>query len=133
MWLGSGTCVIGCTRIEYKNAADFRDGLWVLVCGMRGRHDQLRLRAIHMRTPIRHDAVAGVRSVASAPVPHDGVIRDAGRDWDRVDRFHEAIVGREGIHAIRDPFELEVARLESDEFKCRVAHAEQRRGCSYEA
>ena len=104
-------------RIEHKNAVDFLNGLRVLVCGMRGRHDQLRLRAIHMRTPVRHDAIAGVRSVASAAVPHDGVIRDAGRDWDCVDRFHEPVVGREGIHAIGDPFELEVARLESGEFK----------------
>jgi hypothetical protein len=40
------------------------------------------------------------------PVSHDGVIRDAGRNRYGVDRFHEAVVGRKGIHAIEDALSL---------------------------
>ncbi len=82
-----------------------------------GRDDEFGLRAVQVRAPIRHDAVAGIRSVASAAVAHDGVIRDAGRDRDGVDRFHEAVVRRERIHAVRDAFELQVARVEGGDFQ----------------
>src|SRR5271156_6372289 len=86
-----------------------------------------------MRTPVWHDTVAGIWCVASAAITHDRVIGDTGRDRDRVDRFHEAVVWREGIHAIGDPFELKVARVKSGYFKGGSARAEQRRGSSYEA
>jgi hypothetical protein len=56
--------------------------------------------------------------------PHDGVIRDTGRDRDRIDRFDEAVVGRERIHAIGDAFELQVARIKGTGFKDFVARAE---------
>ena len=98
-------------RIELKNAINFRDGLRVLVGGMGGWHDELGFRAIHMGGPIWQNAVAGVWRVASAPVSHDGVIWDAGRSRDCVDRFHEPVVRRKGIHAIGDAFELERSLL----------------------
>jgi hypothetical protein len=66
-------------------------------------------RSVHVRTPVRHDSIGGIRSVTSAPVAHNGVIRDAGRDRDRVDRDHKAVGRREGVHAGYAP-ELQLAR-----------------------
>ena len=109
--------------MEHENAADFVDGLRVLVCGVTGGHDELGLRAIHVRTPVRHDTVAGVWCIAFASVPHDGVIGDAGCNRDRVDRFHEAVVWGERVHAIRHPFELQVARVKGGDFNDGIARA----------
>ena len=86
---------------------------------------QLGLCAVHMRAPIRHDAVAGIRSIPSASVAHDGVIRDARRDRDGVDRLHETIVGREGVNAIRDAFELQVAGMKGRDLQSVVARAQE--------
>ena len=71
----------------------------------------------------RHDTVAGVWRIAFASVPRDGVIGDAGCNRDRVDRFHEAVVWREGVHAIGDAFELQVARLKGGDFNDGIARA----------
>jgi hypothetical protein len=101
---------------ELENVADFLDGLRVLMCGVAGRHDKLGLRAFHVRTPVRQHTVAGIWCVAFAAVPYNRVISDAGRDRDRVDRFHETVVWREGIHAIRNALELQVAEIKDANF-----------------
>ena len=67
-------------------------------------------RSVHVRTPVRHDSIGGMRSVAFASVAHDGVIRDTGGDRDRVNRYNEAVCRRERIHAVGYSFELELAR-----------------------
>ena len=105
-------------QIEHENAADFLNGLGVLVCGVARGNDKLGLGALHVRTPIGHDTVGGIGSVASAPVAHDGVIRDSGRNRDLVDRYHEAVRRREGIHAVGYAFELQLARAKCGNLKC---------------
>src|SRR5215472_6481859 len=80
------------------------------MCAMTRGDDKLGLGPVHVRTPVRHDSIGGIRSVAFAPVAHNGVIRDTGRDRDRVDRYHEAVGRREGIHAVGYSFELQLAR-----------------------
>ena len=102
--------------IDLENPAYFLDGLRILVRGVGGRHDELGLRALHMRTPVRHDTVAGVWCIALAAVSHNRVISNTGRDRDRVDRLHETIVWRQGIHAIRNAFELQVAEIKGANF-----------------
>ena len=89
------------------------------MCRVAGWHDELGLRAFHVRTPVRHDTVAGIWCVAFAAVPHNRVIWNARRDRNRVDRFHEAVVWSEGIHTIRDVLELQVVRVNDG-----IAHAE---------
>jgi hypothetical protein len=59
-------------QIEHENAADFLNCLGVLVCGVARGNDKLGLGALHVGTPIGHDTVGGIGSVASAPVAHDG-------------------------------------------------------------
>ena len=97
------------------------------MCRVAGRHDELGLRAFHVRTPVRHDPVAGIRRVAFAAVPHNRVIWNARRDRNRVDRFHKAVVWSEGIHTIRDALELQIARVKGGGFNDGIAHAEERR------
>src|ERR1700682_5671000 len=66
-----------------------------------GWDDQLRLRAIQMRAPIRDDAVAALGCVAPAAVADDRVIWNAGGDRKFVDQLHEAIVRVERIDTVR--------------------------------
>jgi hypothetical protein len=56
-------------RIENENTTYFLDGLGVLVRAVAGGHDELGLRALYMRAPVRYDAVAGIWCVAFAAVP----------------------------------------------------------------
>ena len=59
-----------------------------------------------MTAPVRHKAITahglGVILVSTlATVANDGVVGNVLVDWNRVDDFHEPIVRRKGIHAIR--------------------------------
>ena len=93
---------------------------------MGRRNNALGLCAVHMRAPVRHDTVARIRSIPSTSVAHDGVIRDARRDRDGVDRLHETIVGRQGVNAIRDAFEFQVAGMKSGDLQNGTARAQER-------
>ena len=96
------------------------------MCAVTRGNDKLGVRAVHVRTPVRHDTIGGIRSVASAPVAHDRVIRDAGRDRDRVDRYHEAVCRREGIHAVGYAFQPELARPKGSYLNCVPARLQER-------
>ena len=113
-------------QIEHENASDFLNGLGVLVCRVTRGNDQLGLGALHVRTPVGHDTVGGIGSVASAPIAHDRVIRDAGRNRDLVDRYHEAICRREGIHAVGDTSEFQLPRSKGGNPKNVPAGIEER-------
>jgi hypothetical protein len=80
------------------------------MCGVTRGNDKLGLSAIHVRTPVGHDTIGGIRRVALAPVAHYRVIRDAARHRDRIDRYNEAVCRREGIHAIGYAFQSQLAR-----------------------
>jgi hypothetical protein len=89
-----------CTRHERENAADFLDGLRVLVRAVTRRDDALGRSAVQVRAPVRDDAVAGIWRVTFASIPDYGVIGDARCDRYCVDRFHKRTVGRERIHRV---------------------------------
>src|SRR5436190_18714278 len=63
-------------RMKFEDAKHFPDGLGILVRAVVARRNKLRISAVHMGTPILHEAVAGVRRVAPATVADDGVIRN---------------------------------------------------------
>ena len=113
-------------QIHHENATDFLNGLGILVRIVTRGNDQLRLSALHVRTPVRHDTVGGLRSVASAPVTNDRVIWDTRRDRNLVDRYHEAVCRRKGIHAVGYAFELQLPRSEGNDFKHLPAGLEER-------
>ena len=113
-------------QIELENAADFLNRLGVLMCAMTGGNDKLGFSARHVRTPVGHDAIGGIRSVAFAPVAHDGVIWDAGRNRDSIDCYHEAVCRREGIHTVGYSFEFQLARSKSRNLECVPARLEER-------
>ena len=115
-------------HIEHKNASHFLNGLRILVRRVTRGNDNLGFSALHVRTPVGHDTVGGIGSVASAPVTHDRVIRDAGRDRDLVDRYHEAVCRREGIHAVGDTSEFQLPRSKGGYFKHVPAGVEECNG-----
>ena len=63
--------------------------------------------AVEMTAPVSDDAIAAVRSIALAPIAHDGVIRNAGRDRNLVDRHDETIVWRQRVDAVRKALQLQ--------------------------
>ena len=113
-------------QIQHENAADFLNRLGVLMCAVTRGDDKFGFSARHVRTPVRHDAIGGIRSVAFAPVAHDGVIWNTGRDRDSVDRYHEAVCRREGIHAVGYSSEFQLARSKSRNLKFLPARLEER-------
>ena len=105
-WGGSGGDLVpavarrGAADVEMEDALHFSDRLRIALGAVVGRDDQLRPRAFEMGAPVGDDAVARVRRVAAAAIADDTVVGQAGLDGDGVDRFHEAVVGGEGVDAV---------------------------------
>ncbi len=104
--------------VKFENAPHFLYRLRVLMRAVTRRHDEFALCAVHVGTPIWHDAVGhhrpGVVAVATfAAVTADHVVRDPGREPNGLDRTYEAIVGRESIDTVRNAFETQIVALES--------------------
>jgi hypothetical protein len=55
-----------------------------------------------------------IGSVASAAIPHNGVIWNSSWDGDRIDRLYEAICRREGIDAVGNASKPQVARAKAN-------------------
>ena len=72
------------------------------MCAVPGWNDALGLGTRHVRTPIRHDTIAGFRPVPFSSVAADDVIRNAGGDRDSINRFHESVVRFKRVHAVGD-------------------------------
>ena len=87
-------------RVFFKNAQNLLAGLWVLVRDVAGRNDILRDCAIHVRTPIRHDAVTGIGRITTAAVADDRVVGHTWRHRNRVHSIEKTAFRREAVHAI---------------------------------
>jgi predicted alpha-1,6-mannanase (GH76 family) len=73
---------------------------------MRTGHDQFRLGARKVRTPVRHHAVRTVGCIASAAVADD---RMMGRvDGERVQSVKKRILRRKAVNACRHPLKAKV-------------------------
>src|SRR3954468_8689825 len=78
---------------------------------MNGRNDALTGSAIEMTTPVRYHAVAAIRTIAPAPIAQNGMIWNAGRDRDLVDRDNKTVIRRQGIDAIGKSLQMKGRRI----------------------
>ena len=67
--------------------------------------------AVEMAAPVRDDAIAALGSITASPIADDGVIRNAGRDRDFIDRHDETVIWGQRVDAVRKALQLQSRRI----------------------
>ena len=78
---------------------NFLHALDVLMGSVSRGHDLFGLRAIQVRTPIRHNAVAAIRRISPPSIADDRMVRHMISNREGVHRLDKRIFGRKGIDA----------------------------------
>ena len=65
-------------QVQDKNTSQLRDGLWMQMCFVAGRHEQLRFSRREMRAPIADDPICAFNAITSPPISDDGVKLQSG-------------------------------------------------------
>jgi hypothetical protein len=89
-------------EIKSQDPVHFLHPLLVLMARMTGGNASFRLRAIQVRTPIRHNVVAAIRSISAASVANNGMVRDVIRDRQGVHSADEWVFWRQDVDACRE-------------------------------
>src|SRR6266550_1151491 len=118
--------------VELENAMDLGDRLWIERRAVTRRDNSFAPGTVKMAAPISDDAVAAVRSVATAAVTDNGVIRNSLRDRDLIDCYNETIVRGERVHAVGKTLQLQCRRVSGQAFAQCPTDCEELRWRSYQ-
>src|SRR5882724_2863292 len=118
--------------VELENPMDLGDGLRIFRRTVIARRDKFAFGTIEVAAPVSDDAVAAVRSVATAAVTDNGVIRNSLRDRDLIDCYNETIVRGERVHAVGKTLQLQCRRVSGQAFAQRPTDCEELRWRSYQ-